>query len=126
MSVFPFGRTTVSIRPMGLPLFAGSTVIVTRSPGLKESLLHPAGIMLMGAWVSVIQCATSPFSPFTSYIKRQWGLAHHHSVTVPFIVSLFDASYAAFPWCASSGAEPIKRAIAKLRVSENLIFIEAP
>jgi len=32
-------------------------------------------------------------------------LDHIHPVTVPFIVSLFPLAYAAFPWCADSGAD---------------------
>src|SRR5580700_526345 len=108
------------MRPIGKPFLTGSTVTVTSSPGLNDCLLHPRLTISDGLLDSAAQCTTLPLSSFTSNLRKQWGLAQNHSVTVAFRVSFFVVSYAAAPWCANSGIEndirPRNMAISLIRM----------
>src|ERR1700687_636360 len=75
-----------------------------------------------GFSVSELHCTTWPRSSVTSNISTQWGLDQTHSVTVPLRVMLFSRSYAAPPWCASSGSEKIETPIPRARTIRNLPF----
>src|ERR1700680_4008330 len=51
-----------------------------------------------------------------------WGLVQIHCVMVPLIVMFFPMSYAASPWCASSGSERIETPTPRARTIRNLPF----
>jgi hypothetical protein len=50
-------------------------------------------------------------------------LSQTHSVTVPFTVSCFAFPYDAFPWCANSGTETVRRPIIARELTARLFFI---
>src|SRR5205807_314075 len=111
-------------RPIpGAPFLGIIMVTTTSSPALNEVLAQPCRVMSGGLLASTIQCCTSPFSSFASNFNQQCGFAQIHSVTVPFIVILVPVAYAAFPCCANSGTETVKRPtpIRKMVVSLFLI-----
>src|SRR5437016_3953685 len=111
-------------RPIpGAPFLGRIMVTTTSSPGLNEFLAQPCLVMSGGLLASTIQCCTSPFSSFESNFNQQWGLAQIHSVTVPFTVVLVPVAYAAFPWCANSGAETTKTPAATRNMVVSLLLI---
>src|ERR1700730_12658552 len=75
-----------------------------------------------GFSVSAAHCTTWPRSSVTSSRSTQWGLAQYHCVTVPFRVMIFAVSYAALPWCASSGKEKIETPIPRATINRNPRF----
>src|SRR5579863_6735151 len=66
---------------------------------------QPCLAISCGLLVSTTQCVCSPLSPFASNFRKQCGLAHSHSVTLPDTVTVLSLSYDAFPWCANSTVE---------------------
>ena len=83
--------------PIGLPFLAGMASISTSSPRLNVSLLQPIALIDTGFCDSITQCTTLPASSLTSTYTKQCGFAQIKSVTVPFTITDFVASYDALP-----------------------------
>src|ERR1051325_377935 len=79
--------------------------------------------MLVGFWVSTAQFLTLPLSPFTSNFRKQCGLDHTHSVTVPFNVMTLSSKLA-LPWCASAGMDTSRSTAA--RNAAAILFVIDP
>src|SRR5262245_40578818 len=111
------------IRPAGVPFLATAAITtVTSSPALNVLAVKPKLTSVDGALFSQIQCTTLPFSSVTSTIKNECGFVHSHCVTFPLMVtSLF--SYDAFPWCANTEVEPVRRTN-NSRLAGNSLFIK--
>src|SRR5947207_399136 len=108
---------------MGAPLFTACNDTVTSSPALNEVRSQPSWLMLVGFWVSTAQFLTLPLSSFTSNFRKQCGLDHTHSVTVPFNVMTLSSKLA-LPWCASSGMDTSRRTAA--RNAAGILFVIDP
>jgi len=102
---------------------AGIMVRVTSSPGLNELRAQPCLAISCGLLVSTIQCVGSPLSFLPSIFRKQCGLAQSHSVTVPDTLTFLLVSYAAFPWCANSEVEIVRKPIATTKIIASLCLM---
>src|SRR5438309_1465582 len=95
------------------------------SPGCKEFLFQPSRVTAGGLPISAAQCATLPFSSFTSNITMQCGLFQVNLVTVASFITATELAYAALPWCAKLGPQTVKRLITNTKDMRSFAFIRA-
>ena len=95
------------------------------SPGCKEFLFQPSRVTAGGLPISAAQCATLPFSSFTSNITMQCGLFQVNLVTVASFITATELAYAALPWCPKLGPQTVKRVTTNTKDMRSFAFIHA-